>query len=98
MELMLCPLQGAPILVAKPDAAFRNNNDKSSQRAMVICMAEPRKEKSKNTKGSLIFFEPTKIKQTTLSTTAAKLYALMKSYGTCQNVERTHQGHHCTFK
>jgi len=24
MELMFCPLQGAPILVAMPDAAFRN--------------------------------------------------------------------------
>ena len=57
---------------------------KSSQRAMVIFMAEPRKEKSKNNKGSLIFFEPTKIKRTTLSTTVAELYALMKCYGTCQ--------------
>ena len=46
--------------------------------------AEPRKEKSKNHKGSLIFFEPTKIKLTTLSTTVAELYALMKCCGTCQ--------------
>ena len=52
--------------------------------AMVIFMAEPRKEKSRNTKGSLIFFESTKIKRTTLSTTVAELYALMKCYGTCQ--------------
>ena len=66
------------------DAAFRNNSDKSSQRAMVIFMAEPRKEKSRNTRGSLIFFESTKIKRTTLSTTVAELYALMKCYGTCQ--------------
>ena len=42
------------------------------------------KEKSKNTRGSLIFFESTKIKRTTLSTTVAELYALMKCYGTCQ--------------
>ena len=84
MELMFWPLQGDPRLVAMPDAAFRNNSDKSSQRAMVIFMAEPRREKSKNTKGSLICFESTKIKRTTLSTTVAELYALMKCYGTCQ--------------
>ena len=84
MELMFWPLQGDPRLVALPDAAFRNNSGKSSQRAMVIFMAEPRKEKSKNTRGSLIFFESTKIKRTTLSTTVAELYALMKCYGTCQ--------------
>ena len=85
MNLMFWPLQGDPRLVAMPDAAFRNNSDKSSQRAMVIFMAEPpRREKSRNTKGSLIFFESTKIKRTTLSTTVAELYALMKCYGTCQ--------------
>ena len=66
-----------------PYAAFRNNSDKSSQRAMVIFMAEPRKETSKNTRGSLIFFESAKIKRTTLSTTVAELYALMKCFG-CQ--------------
>ena len=49
------PLQGDPRLLAMPDAAFRNNSDKPSQRAMVIFMAEPRQEKSKNTRGSLIF-------------------------------------------
>ena len=53
MELMFWPLQGDPRLVAMPDAAFRNNSDKSSQRAMAIFMAEPRKEKSKNTRGLL---------------------------------------------
>ena len=84
MELMFWPLQGDPRLVAMPDAAFRNNSDKSSQRAVAIFMAEPRKEKSKNTKGSLIIFESTKIKRTTLSTTVAELYAVMKCYGTCQ--------------
>ena len=39
MELMFWPLQGDPRLVAMPDAAFRNNSDKSSRRAMVIFMA-----------------------------------------------------------
>ena len=84
MELMFWPLHSVPRLVVMPYAAFRNNSDKSSQRAMVIFMAEPRKGKRKNTGGSLIFFGPTKIKRTTLSTTVAELYALMKCYGTCQ--------------
>ena len=98
MELMFWPLQGDPRLVAMPDAAFRNNSDKSSQRAMVIFMAEPRKEKSKNTRGSLIFFESTKIKRTTLSTTVAELYALDEVLWYMSNVERTDQGHYWTFK
>ena len=51
MELMFWPIQGDPRLVAMPDAAFRNNSDKSSQRAMVIFMAEPRREKSKKHQG-----------------------------------------------
>ena len=80
MELMFWPLQGDPKLAAMPDAAFRNNSDKSSQRAMVIFMAEPRRGKSKNTKCSLIFFGSTKIKRITLSTTVAELYALMMCY------------------
>ena len=84
MVLMFWPLQGDPRLVAMPDAAFRNNSDKSSQRALVVFMAEPRREKSRNTKGSLIFLESTKIKRTTLSTTVAELHALLKCYGTCQ--------------
>ena len=49
MELMLWPLQGDPRLVAMPDAAFRNNFT-TSQRAMVVFMAEPRRERSKKTK------------------------------------------------
>ena len=63
MELKFWPLEGNPRLMAMPDAAFRNNSDKSSQRAMVIFMSEPRKEKSRNSRGSLIFFETTKIKK-----------------------------------
>ena len=35
VELMFWPIQGDPRLVAMPDAAFRNNSDRSSQRAMV---------------------------------------------------------------
>ena len=77
MELMFWPIQGVPRLVPMPDAAFRNNSDKASHRAMVIFMAEPRKDKSRNARGSLIVSESTKIKRTALSTTVAELYALM---------------------
>ena len=82
MELRFWPLEGSPRLLAMPDAAFRNNSDKPSQRAMVIFMGEQRKAKQKNTRGSLIFFESSKIKRTTLSATVAELYAFMKCYGT----------------
>ena len=98
MELKYWPLEGNPRLMAMPDAAFRNNSDKSSQRAMVIFMSEQRKEKSRNSRGSLIFFESTKIKRTTLSTTVAELYALMKCYGTCQMLRgliKDITGHSC---
>ena len=98
MELKYWPLEGNPRLMAMPDAAFRNNSDKSSQRAMVIFMSEPRREKSRNSRGSLIFFESTKIKRTTLSTTVAELYALMKCYGTCQMLRgliKDITGHSC---
>ena len=98
MELMFWPLQGDPRLVAMPDAAFRNNSDKSSQRAVAIFMAEPRKEKSKNTKGSLIIFESTKIKRTTLSTTVGRVVCSDEVLWNMSNVERTYQGHHWTFK
>ena len=39
---------------------------------------------SRNSTGSLVFFESTKTKRIILSTTVAELYALMKCYGTCQ--------------
>ena len=47
MELMCWPLQCDPRLVAMPDAAVRNNSDKSSQRAMVIFMAEQERKRVK---------------------------------------------------
>ena len=37
-----------------------------------------------NTRGSLVDYESRKIKRTTLSTTVAELYTLMKCFGTCQ--------------
>ena len=63
MGLMFWPIQGDPRLVAMPDAAFRNNSDKSSQPAMFFFMAEPRREKSKNTRGSLFSLNPRRSKE-----------------------------------
>ena len=77
------PLQGKLGIVGYPDAAYRNNSDSSSQRGQVIFLAEPR-TKHQSSKGSLIDFESHKINKTTLSTTVAELYSLMKCFGTCQ--------------
>ena len=82
-----------------PDASYRNNSDKSSQRARVIFLAEDRKLPTKNshrsygyssktsddssTRGSIIDYESHKITTTTQSTTVAELNALMKCFGTC---------------
>ena len=67
-----------------PDAAYRNNEDKSSQRGQAVFMAEPRKKGVVNPKGSLVDYESTKIKKTVLSTTVSELYSFTKCYGTCQ--------------
>ena len=72
------PVKGSPRITGIPDAAFRNNSDKSSQRAMTIFIADERVKGRRGTRGSLMFFESTKIKRTTLSTTVAELYAVMK--------------------
>ena len=84
VELRVWPVKGSPRILGIPDAAFRNNSDKSSQRAMTIFIADERVKGRRDTRGSLVFFESTKIKRTTLSTTVAELYALMKCFGTCQ--------------
>ena len=84
VELRVWPVKGSPRILGIPDAAFRNNSDKSSQRAMTIFIADQRVKNRRDTRGSLVFFESTKIKRTTLSTTVAELYALMKCFGTCQ--------------
>ena len=84
VELRVWPVKGSPRILGIPDAAFRNNSDKSSQRAMTIFIADERVKNRRDTRGSLVFFESTKIKRTTLSATVAELYALMKCFGTCQ--------------
>ena len=84
VEMRVWPVKGSPRIIGIPDAAFRNNSDKSSQRAMTIFIADERVKGRRDTRGSLVFFESTKIKRTTLSTRVAELYALMKCFGTCQ--------------
>ena len=67
-----------------PDAAFRNNEDKTSQRGQVIFLASERIKGTVSSRGSLIDYESQKIKRTVLSTTVSELYAFMKCFGTCQ--------------
>ena len=56
-------------LIGYPDAAFKNNADKSSQRGQAIFLAEGRLNDKIHAKGSLIDYESQKIKRTVLSTT-----------------------------
>ena len=82
--LRFWPLRGKCRLIGYPDAAYRNNSDKSSQRGQCIFVAEPRKNGKVSPKGSLVDYESQKIKRTVLSTTVSELYAFMKCYGSCQ--------------
>ena len=86
------PLKGHQRILGFPDASYRNNSDKSSQRAHVIYLAEERqpynsryseKKDSSATRGPIIDYESHKITTTTQSTTVAELQALMKCFGTC---------------
>ena len=97
--LRFWPLKGKLRLIGYPDASFKNNEDHSSQRGQCIFIAESRKtfldgvraggrkqllpNENPNARGSMIDYESTKIKRTTLSTTVAELYSFMKCYGTC---------------
>ena len=83
VSLRFWPLKGACRIVGMPDASYRNNEDKSSQRALCIFLAEERRSDHVDTKGSLIDYESHKITQATMSTTVAELYALMKCFGNC---------------
>jgi hypothetical protein len=78
------PLKGACRILGFPDASYKNNEDKSSQRALTIFLAESRSSSScKSVRGSLVEYESHKITATTMSTTVAELYSLMKCFGTC---------------
>ena len=79
------PLKKASLrFVGYPDAAFRNNADKSSQRGQTVFLVEARQYGKVDARGSLIDYESQKIKRTVLSTTVSELYAFMKCFGTCQ--------------
>ena len=82
-DLRYWPLKGNMRLIGFPDAAYRNNSDSSSQRGQAIFIAQGRTQ-DPNSRGSLVDFESHKINKTTLSTTVAELYSLMKCFGTCQ--------------
>jgi hypothetical protein len=87
MRLVFWPLKGPYRILGFPDAAFKNNQDGSSQRGQVIFVAQARAQVYASqavVKGSLVDYESTKIKRTTMSTTVAELYSFMKCFGTCQ--------------
>ena len=77
------PLGGKTRIVGYPDASYRNNEDKSSQRAHVVFLAEQRdlRQGSSNSRGSLVENDTHKITATTMSTTVAELHGLMRCYG-----------------
>ena len=54
VELRVWPVKGSPRILGIPDAAFRNNSDKSSQRAMTIFIADERVKNRRDTRGSLV--------------------------------------------
>jgi len=75
--------QGVARIIGYPDASYRNNSDSSSQRGQCVFLAKPR-DNTRHSAGSLVDYESQKIRRTTLSTTVAELYSLMKCFGTCQ--------------
>ena len=84
VRLRFWPLKGKLRILGYPDASYKNNEDQSSQRGQTIFVAEQRRQDQKSSRGSLIDYESTKIRRTTLSTTVSELYSLMKCYGSCQ--------------
>ena len=84
VTLKYWPLPGFMLrLIGYPDASYRNNSDKSSQRGLAVFVATERTKNQTDAWGSLVEYESTKIKRTVLSTTVSELYGLMKCYGTC---------------
>ena len=88
LTMRFWPLKSPCRIVGFPDASYRNNEDKSSQRAHTIFVAEPRDKNkvSEYTRGSLVDYESHKITATTMSTTVAELHGLMRCFGSCQYI------------
>ena len=84
--LRFWPLRGKASIrfLGYPDAAYRNNSDKTTQRGQCIFLAEARRKGIVNVRGSLVDYESQKIKAAVQSTTVAELYAFMKCFDTCQ--------------
>ena len=63
LSMSFWPLDGKTHIVGYPDAPYRNNEDKSSQRAHVIFLAEERdlRRGTSNSRGSLVDYETHKI-------------------------------------
>lgn len=79
----LGPIDAATSVMATK--ANRNNADKSSQRAHVVFLAEPRaRSAGRDSRGALVEFESQKIERTVLSTTMSELYAPMQRFGSRQ--------------
>jgi len=77
--------RGQCIFLAEQRKTFPSSSRSSGQRQKnsSIRSCGENKLENPNAKGSLIDYESTKIKRTTLSTTVAELYSFMKCYGTC---------------
>ena len=85
IELRFWPLKGPLRILGYPDASYRNNDDKSSQRAHESSKKKQFKESEiseTSSRGSLVDYESHKI-TTTMSTTVAELGALVRCFGTC---------------
>ena len=83
MALYFWLLKGQLRLLGFPGASYKNNEGKCSQRALTILLAEARRPgASSDARGNLVDYESHKMTQTTMSTTVAELYALMKCFRT----------------
>lgn len=91
LKCIIMRLRGGCRILRFPDASYRNNADKSSQRAHVAFIAEDRKvpdAKAKttpdgNSRGGIVDYVSRKITTMTHSTSIAELAALIDCLGTC---------------
>ena len=86
VKLQFWPLTGPLRIIGFPDASFRNIEDGSSQRGMVVFLSESRERSTKDGMSyeSLIDFQSQKIARTVLSTAVADLFSFMMCFGSCQ--------------
>merc|ERR1711978_794324 len=64
VKLCVWPLTGSLRVLGCPDAAYRNNSDKSSQRGQCVFLCEQRVQNRTSTRGSLVDYESHKINRT----------------------------------